>query len=189
MKKALIAAVALVVLATALPAQTPLRRPEIRPFAGALIATGDQRNLFDNAAVFGLQGALEVNPNFHLVGTFGYAPMTSKYSVSNDGANAFLYDAGVEFDLVRPLTGDWEFKPFIGGGVGGRSYTFKANALQDRTCLSGYGTLGSEFQLSPFALRVEGRSNLFCYHSPLSTGGSSTRSDVGLSIGLAYHIR
>jgi hypothetical protein len=185
----LIAAAALVVSTAALPAQTPLLRPEIRPYAGALIATGDQRDLFDNAPVYGLQGALEMNPNFHFVGTFGYAPMTSKYNVPNAAASAFLYDAGVEFDLVRPLVGDWQFKPFIGGGVGGRSYTFKANALQDRTCFSGYGTLGTEFQVSKIALRFEGRSNLFCYHSPLSAGGSHNRNDIGLSAGLAYHIR
>jgi hypothetical protein len=189
MRKTLIATVALIASAAALSAQTPLRRPEIRPFAGALIATGDQRDLFKNAAVFGVQGALEMNPNFHFVGTFGYSSLTSKYSVSDAAADAFTYDAGVEFDMVRPLTGNWQFKPFVGAGLGGRSYRFSTDALKDQSCFAGYGALGTEFQLSRVALRLEGRDNMFCYRSPIVGVDSKTRNDIVLAFGLAYHIR
>jgi hypothetical protein len=124
-----------------------------------------------------------------VVGTFGFAPVNSKYNVTDKGANLLLYDAGVEYGLVRPLAGEWEMKPFLGAGIGGRTYQFKSSVLHDRTCTSGYGTLGTEFQLSRIALRFEGRGNFFCYESPLTTGESKTRNDISLNFGLAYHIR
>lgn len=189
MKRTLMVAVALASSAVALSAQTPLRRPEIRPFAGALIAIGDQQDLFKNATMFGGQLALEMNPNFHFVGTFGYSSLTSKYNVSDAGVQAFLYDVGVEIDRVRPLAGAWQFKPFIGVGGGGRSYSFKDGSLKDRSVVSGYATLGTEFQLSRLALRIEARDNVFNYHEPTATGGFNVRNDVALGFGLAYHIR
>ena len=188
-KRTLILAGVLAISAGALSAQTPLRRPEIRPFAGALIATGDQQDLFKNATMFGGQVALEMNQNFHFVGTFGYSSLTSKYSVSDAGVRAYLYDAGIELNRVRPLGGDWQFKPFIGIGGGGRSYTFTDASLEDRNIVSGYAALGTEFQLSKLALRLEARDNLFNYHEPTATGGFNVRNDVSVGFGLAYHIR
>lgn len=189
MKRTLLATTMLVALVAALPAQASKQRPEIRPFAGALISMGAQRDVFDNAGLFGVETALELNPGFHLVGTLAWAPMNAKYNVPDDAANLIQYDAGVEVGFVRRLAEDWDLKPFIGGGVGGRTYTFAAKALRDRTCLAGYGTVGTEFQVAQLALRVEARDNLFCYQSPLPAGAKATRNDIGLLFGFAYHIR
>ena len=55
--------------------------------------------------------------------------------------------------------------------------------------MAGYGALGVEFELSRTAIRLEGRDNLFGFKSPLPFEKSRTRSDIGLSLGLAYHFR
>ena len=44
-------------------------------------------------------------------------------------------------------------------------------------------------QLARTALRPEARDNVFCFRSPVSGVGSKTRNDVGLSLGIAYHLR
>ena len=62
-------------------------------------------------------------------------------------------------------------------------------ALADRSCVSGYGSTGIEFQAGRTAARIEARDNVFCYRSPLAGVKSATRNDVNFSFGLAYHFR
>ena len=138
--------------------------------------------------MFGVQAELEVRPTLHLLGSFGWAPAQNKYQVADDDVNILQYDAGVEFDLVRPMGGGWQFKPFLGMGAGARTYLYGDDELSNKTCFAGYGALGTEFQIGRTALRLEGRDNVFCYRSPIG-GDSKTRNDVGVAFGVAYHFR
>jgi hypothetical protein len=179
--------------AMAIPAQSQGPSPEIRPFVGAYVPTGPQRDLFEDASLIGIQGALELKPTLHLLGTFSWVPGHNKYRGFDEDVSIFAYDVGVELGLVRPLgegwVGEgWQFKPFVGLGGGARTYAFKAAGLADKTCASGYGALGSELQLNRVALRVEARDNVFCYRSPIAGVRSKTRNDLGLAIGFAFHL-
>ena len=192
MRRILYGIVAVCAAATALAAQAssaPTTKIELRPFFGASIPTGDQRDLYGEEPIFGLQSALELKPTFHVVGSFGWVPSKTTYAVGDTDVDIFQYDVGVEFSLVRPMASGWEFRPFLGLGAGGRSYAFAASQLNDETCLSGYGALGSELQMGRTAIRFEARDNVFCYKSPITGIESETRNDVGLALGLAYHFR
>ena len=189
MKKLTFTLAALVTSAVVASAQEPTVRPEIRPFVGMYIPTGDQRDLFDDGSVLGLQAALEVRPSFHVLGTFGWGVGQTKYVASKDHVNTFQYDIGLELSLVRALGEQWLLKPFLGFGGGARTYLYEDDNLKNRTCAAGYGALGAEFELNRAAIRLEGRDNVFCFRSPLPNVKSKTRNDVGLSLGLAYHFR
>ena len=189
MRKGLLLAVALSAAATALPAQTWSPALELRPFAGASIPTGTQRDFFKDAALFGLSGAIEMKPTFHVLGSFSWTDGKNKYNVSNLNVDIFSYDAGFELGAIQALTAGWEMKPFFGLGAGARSYRFSSDQLSNKTCALGYGALGSEFQISNLALRLEARENVFCYRSPVIGEKSKTRTDLGLSFGIAYHVR
>lgn len=183
---------ALLALAFAVPAvaQSPGVKPEIRPFVGATIPTGTHRDFFESGVLYGVQAAIEVRETFHLLGTFGVVPANLKFAGgNNDKSLMMMYDVGMEFGVVRPLGPSWLLKPFIGIGAGARSYFYDDKNLIDRTCTSGYGALGTEFQIARTAIRLEGRDNIFCFKSPLPFVKSKTRNDVGLSLGLAYHFR
>jgi hypothetical protein len=188
MKRIVIAAAALIAGATASAAQFPPLKPEFRPFAGANIPTGPQRDLFADAGMIGAQVALEVKPTFHVVGNFGWAASQANYAVANDNVNMFIYDVGLEFNVVEPMAGKWELKPFLGIGAGARTYAYRG-ALPDKTCASAYAAIGTEFQLAPWAVRLELRNNVFEYRSPLAGVGNETRNDIGVALGLAYHFR
>jgi hypothetical protein len=189
MKKLTVMIAALAATALAAQAQEPGLKPEIRPFVGMYVPTGDQRDLFENAAMYGLQAALEVRPNFHVLGTFGWVPTQTKYAAASDQAWILQYDAGMELDMVRPLGESWLWKPFLGLGAGARTYRYDDDDLGNQTCAAGYVALGTEFQYGRTAIRFEGRDNFYCYKSPLPNIDSKTRNDVGLSLGLAYHFR
>ena len=189
MRKATFAIAALLFGATALRAQEQSIRPEFRPFAGAYLPIGAQRDAFNDAPMFGLQLGFELRPTFHLLGSFGWIPGQTRYRVSDNNVNVYAYDAGMEWSIVRPFEPEWTIRPFVGFGAGARTYSFKASELSTRTCASGYGALGTEFQLHRVAFRVEGRENVFCYRAPIAGEKSHTRTDAGLTFGLAYHFR
>lgn len=189
MRRIVLAIAALLAGASALVAQAPNVKPEIRPFVGAIIPTGDQRDLFTDAGMVGLQAAVELKPSLHILGTFAWVPGQNKYGVSLDNVNIFQYNVGAELGFVQPLAGNWELRPFVGIGGGGRTYAYEADALADKTSVAGYGAVGTEFQLARTALRLEARGNVFSFRSPLSGVDDKTRMDVGLSLGVAYHLR
>ena len=188
MNRTTITAVFLMATASATAAQTTSPRPEFRPFAGANIPTGPQRDLFSDAPMMGAQLALEIKPSLHLVGQFGWIPSQTTYPFPDNDVNVYTYDLGIEVMAVQPLGGTWELKPFIGIGGGARTYAYSGMETK-QTCGSGYATLGTEFQLLPWALRLEARNNLYCYQSPFGAEESETRYDLGLTLGLAYHFR
>jgi hypothetical protein len=189
MRTMMLATTALIAGATVLSAQAPRAKPEIRPFAGASIPTGSQRDFFNDAPVFGLQGAVELKPTLHLVGTFAWSPGHNDFGFTRDKVNIFEYDLGLELSMIRPLGANWQFRPYVGLGGGARTYAYEAGQLSDKTCAAGYGALGTEFQLGRTALRIEGRDNVFCFKSPVAGEDSKTRNDVRLTAGFAYHFR
>lgn len=173
--------------ATALPAQTRVT-PEVRPFIGVNIPTGAQRDVFADAPLLGIGGALQLRRNLHLVGTFAWVPSQTEYAVAEDNANIFQYDAGLELSVQRAM-GTWLVRPFFGLGAGARTYAYQSELLANKTCAAGYAAVGSEFNLGAAALRLEARDNLFCYRSPIEGEDSHTRNDLGLSLGMSYHFR
>jgi len=181
-----IAAVALG--ASSLSAQASRPTVELRPFAGVTIPTGSQRDLFKDAPIAGLGLALQVRPNLHIVGTFGWMREHTKYNVSRNDANRYQYDAGVEFSLERDIAQSWTFRPFLGVGGGARTYDYQASTLLTRTCTAGYGAIGSELRTGQTALHFEARDYVFCSKSPLPGGDSKTRNDITMALGLAYHL-
>lgn len=183
-------ATALALGAPALGAQAtaPPVRPEVRPFVGAYIPTGAMRDDFKTATMVGAQVALELSRNFHVLGSAGWSHGHNKFGFTSDRTNIWQYDAGVEANLVRPLAGRWLLRPFVGAGGGARTYDYRAGDVKTRTCTAGYGTFGSELETGAVALRLEARDYLSCFKSPV-TGKNRTRNDVGLSLGLAYHVR
>jgi hypothetical protein len=172
-----------------LSAQESRTAAEIRPFVGISIPTGSQRDLFNDAPVFGLQGAVELKPTLHLVGTFGWVPGQTAFVATRDNVNIFQYDVGIELGVVRDLSAGWQFRPYLGLGAGARTYAYQAGQLADKTCAQGYGALGAEFQIGRTSMRVEGRDNVFCFKSPIAGQDSKTQNDVRLAAGFAFHFR
>ena len=162
---------------------------ELRPFIGAYVPAGEQRNSFRSATMLGIQAAVELSRWAHFVSNVSWTHAHAKLAaLSNDVTYIWQYDAGTEFNLLYAMDEDWLFRPFAGVGVGGRTYAYRAKGIGDRTCTAGYGAGGAEFQHVDLALRVESRAYVSCYESPL-TGAKRTRNDFALTFGVAYHFR
>jgi hypothetical protein len=216
MKTPVLAVLMLLLGHSALIAQGERIKPELRPFVGASIPMGDQRELFANGTVFGAQVAFEFGPRLHLLGSAGWVETHGAYTNLDDQVKIFQWDLGFEMNAMYPLGHGWDLKPFLGFGGGYRHYRYRALTSPASFSLSGpssvfpgteitptmtpdtwervhkstavsYAALGTEFQIGYTALRLEARGNLFVYRSPIPVQDLKTRTDIGLTFGIAYH--
>lgn len=189
MRKLAVLLTSLVLGSSALHAQGAAPIFELRPFAGVYIPTSNQSTLYSESVLFGAQAGLELRPTFHVLATFTWVPVHARYAVSNPEVNLYQYDLGAELGIVAPMEPEWVFKPFLGLGAGGRTYSFDASEMYTRTGFAAYGSAGTELQLHRVAFRFEARDNVFRYRDPVGASRSWMRNDIGFSIGLAYHFR
>lgn len=164
--------------------------PELRPFVGAFIPTGDQRDVLDDAVLIGAQLAVEAADVLHVVGTFGFAGPNFAGGITNrEHMHIYQYDVGAELFRDVAMKREWKFRPFLGAGLGGRTYdpTFTGGSRSDP---AGYGALGAELQLDRVAVRFEARDYLSRSKGIVGNNEDvSTRNDLVLSVGFAYHLR
>lgn len=167
----------------------PTAGPEIRALYGALLPTGTQRDYFKNAELAGLSVARELSEFVHVLASVSWAHSQNKFAPLDEKLTyIWQYDVGAELNAIHALSGDWYVRPFVGAGVGARTYDYKAASASTTTCTAGYGSVGTEFQRYAGAIRFDARDNLNCFKSPI-TGTRSTLNDVTLGIGVVYHIR
>ena len=187
--RTIVLAIALIGCAANLAAQEqePLAF-EVRPFIGASIPTGEQRNYVRDAPLIGAQAAVQVRRSFHLVGTFAWIPADSRYEVANSNVSVLRYDVGAEVSLAEPI-GAWELEPFVGFGGGGRSYLYRDMSLEDESCYAGYGALGTQMRVGGTVARAQLRDDVYCFNSPIPGVKSETRNELDLSLGLTFHFR
>jgi hypothetical protein len=167
-----------------LNAQDVQPRGALRPFVGAYIPTGEQRDFLKDAVLVGAQASWDVNQNLGLTASFGWAPAKDRVSVGDQTLDAFQYDLGIEGRAPQWL-GTSTFAPFLGAGLGARTYSYRDLDVDSRSNLAGYTAIGFDLDVGPLGVRVEGRDYVSQF-KPLTGGGdATTRNDLALLAGLA----
>ena len=160
---------------------------ELRPFAGAYLPTGDQRDLLEDALLVGAQGSWRALPQFAVTGTFAWAPSKDRVQVGDETLDLYQYDIGAE--LRAPAwyqAGSWDFTPFASLGVGGRTYSYRDLEVDSKTNVAGYGALGGEFGFRSVGLRLEARDYVSRFEPLIGSGEKSTRNDITVAAGLTF---
>lgn len=157
---------------------------ELRPYAGAYIPTGDQRDLLKDAVLVGAQASYRVTPKFAVTGTVGWSPSKDRITVGDETLDLYQYDVGAELRAPSWFTsGAWDFTPFAGLGVGGRTYDYRDLDVDAKTNVAGYGVLGGELGFGRTGIRVEARDYVSRF-KPFDGGDAKTRNDVTVAAGL-----
>lgn len=180
-------AVVAVAAANRLEGQTPgARNFEIRPYVGAYLPTGDQREIFKDAILVGAQASYRINPQVAITGTLGWSPTEDRLTAGSETVDLLQYDIGAELRAPAWLRGEsWDFTPFFGLGAGGRTYDYRdLDNVDAKTNVAGYGALGGEFGFGQFGLRIEGRDYVSRFEPLTGNGETKTRNDVALAAGL-----
>lgn len=189
MKKPIAAAAALAVLSTTPAlAQEPerTRRFELSPFVGAYVATGDQRDLLDDALLVGVTGSYDVLPYLAVVGSFGWAPTQVKGLARAEDLDLFQYDLGVQGQYALSLGRGVELQPFVGAGVGARTYSFRDLDVDAETDLAGYLSAGAGLRFRAVDVSLTVRDYISSFDGIGAETESETRNDLGVfaSIGV-----
>jgi hypothetical protein len=171
-------------------AQTSAPQPrtwELRFTSGALVPTGNQRNSLKDAQISAAQVSWLVRPSLAVTGTFGWARSRDLMSVDTPKLDVFTSDLGVE---ARPAQWFAEcaatFSPFVGLGVGARSYNYRNLDVDATNNLAGYGTVGGELGIGRVGLRLEARNYVTGFKPLVGAGKSESRNDVVIMAGLRF---
>lgn len=182
-----VAAVAALAASTA-RAEEP-RRFSIAPLVGAYVPTGDQRDLLEDSVLAGLTVSYDVHPNVAVVGGFTWAPTRTKGVLGRQDLDLLQYDLGVQGQAPILLAPGWTLKPFVGVGVGGRTYEFRNVSSGGQTDFAGYVSAGAGLEYQAVELRLTARDYLSAFDGLGNLEVSSTaRNDLSMfgSVGLRF---
>ena len=159
---------------------------EIRPYVGAYVPTGDQRDLLEDAVLVGAQASYRALNWLAVTGTFGWSPSKDRITPGDQTLDLYQYDVGAEARAQSWYNaGSWDFTPFVGLGIGGRTYNYRdLDNVDAKTNVAGYGALGGEVGFGRLGLRVEARDYVSRFEPLIGDGDAKTRNDVTLAAGL-----
>lgn len=163
-------------------------RLEVRPFIGAFIPTGSQRDMLDNAVTVGFQGAYAVMSYLSIVGTFSVTPSSDTRAALDDDLDVFSYDIGAELQksFIMTSTG-MTLSPFIGLGAGGRTYDYRDRVTHAESNIAAYGAVGAQLRMGSIGLRLEARDYVSSFTG--LTGEMTrreTRNDLAILSALSF---
>jgi hypothetical protein len=161
-------------------------RFELRPFIGAYVPVGEQRELLRRDVLVGAQASYRFIPQFAVTGTLVWSPTQAHGASGDPTVDLYQYDVGAEGRArVWQRGTNLSFTPFAGLGVGGRTFRDRDGGIEAQSVFTGYGALGGELSVGRLGVRVEGRNYVSRAATRLERGGGSgTRSDVTLGAGL-----
>src|SRR5262249_13683358 len=141
---ALAVVTALTAFALRAGAQAPSTNVHVRPVVGALVVTGDERDVLKNAVLVGGQASYGINSNFSLLGSFAWSPSEDKATTARLKVDLYQYDLGIEGKLDDLTSGSSvSTRPFAAVGGGARTYSLRnvANSSAQTNPLA-FGAVG-----------------------------------------------
>ena len=176
-------------LATGAGAQQRAAVFEVRPFVGAFVPTGDNRDLFDDAVLVGASAAYRVHEYVAVIGTFGWAPTSLKglpSGIAKDDVDLFQYDLGVQISQPFALSAAWSITPLVGLGAGARTYDLREEGVETETDVNAYTAVGAEVSRGRIGLRLTARHYVTAMEQyEEGKTGKMARHDLAFGAGLS----
>lgn len=190
MKRIVIAVAALAALFTQ-PARAADAKQDhpfhVAPFVGGFVATGSQRDVLKDSVLTGLTISYDLTPYLAVVGSFGWAPTKVK-NLANSDLDLFQYDLGVQGQYALDAGNGLTLTPFVGLGIGARTYSFRDLSPSAETDLTGYVSAGATLQYRMVTFSATARDYVSHYEGLGVYGGSATHNDLALlgSVGVRF---
>ena len=152
--------------------------------SGRLFSAGMQSGVIKGAEFSAAQLFYLPTPNFAITSAIGWGRSRDLSVVGSPKLDIFTYDVGAEVRSDRrKLSRSITFSPFLGAGIGARSYSYRNLPIRTDSQPAGYVSAGGEFGHNRVRLRVELRNYLSGFQSR-NGGGTDLRNDMTVIIGL-----
>ena len=173
-------------------------RLELRPIAGAFLATGAEHDLLENAVLAGAEAAYRLHRNIALVAAIAWSPSSDRTTWGTgvgvhrgEDVDLYQYDLGVEGRLPDLAGGaSWTVSPFGALGAGGRTYHYRdVDGVDAQTDLVGYAGAGADVgpRGGRWGIRVEARDYLSAFKGLRGElPERKARNDVALVAGMTF---
>lgn len=160
---------------------------EVRFTSGALVATGAERNTLKDAEVSAAQVSWLIRPSLAITSTIGWARSRDLSTLGDPKLDVFTYDVGAE-GRTPELFSDKRvtLAPFIGAGIGARSYNYRTLDVDATHNLAAYAATGGELGMGRVGVRVEVRDYVTGFKPLGDIARSATRNDVVFMLGLRF---
>jgi hypothetical protein len=162
----------------------------MRPYAGAYLPIGGEREAIDDGSLGGLQMSFVLHPRLAVTVNFGMAATKIRDAAEIQPLVLSQLDVGVEW---RPR--EWRpralvhFSPFVGFGLGMRTMDYRDLDVESQSRSDGDFAFGGELRVGPIGFRVETRDYLV--ESRRFSGGDArarVRSDLSIAAGFSFHL-
>jgi hypothetical protein len=166
---------------------SPAKRWELRFTSGALVPTGNQRNVLKDAQISAAQLSFVMLPSVAITGTFGWARSRDLSSIDAPKLDVFTSDLGIEARGVERFADRRvSFRPFAGLGAGARSYNYRSLDVDAAHNVAGYGTVGGDLGIGRVGVRLAARNYVTGFKPLTGAGKSDQRNDVVLMAALSF---
>jgi hypothetical protein len=154
---------------------------------GAYTPLGQQRHAFAVAPYYELAVLAVPLRRLALVASGGWAPTHDRENALRTSVDVTDLQGGLE---VRPFAikrGASVLKPFVGLGLGARSYYYVRDSI-NITSLAGYASLGLAYEYAATGFRMAASDHVSGYRNIADRSHGGTRHEVVVTIGLIARI-
>ena len=160
---------------------------ELLAASGALIPTGAERASIKDAPLSTVQLSYVAHSRFAITTMVGWARSRDLATANTPKLDVFTYDLGVETRAPRRIASNrLSLTPFMGMGLGGRSYDYRKLDADATHNLAGYASAGGELGAGRVHLRLELRDYVSGSKPLGASAYSATRNDLVAMIGLRF---
>ncbi len=174
-------------LAAASNSHAQSSRLTARLVAGATSPSGSLKDVYGAGGLGGVQAAVTINSRLSATVSTTWANAPTRRSQTLPAyAFAWTYDGGLEFRIAE-TSGAWTLSPFVGAGVGSRSYVLPDPVTMSVTGLAGFGSVGTDIGKpnGRWGFRAEVRGYQASYSDLERRTARANGNDLNLMVGIS----
>jgi hypothetical protein len=180
------AALALAVLfAPASAAHAQMYSYELRLEGGAWYPTGPLADDLKTAGTVGAAASWTFSPGWSALVSASWTPSQDKDPGGSMHVNIYQYDVGVEWSAKTGEIYVWDLSPFLGAGLGGRTYSPQRVTLPSQDVFDGYIGAGLSFAYRQSTWRIGVRDYVSGWNGIMKTK-PTTGNDFAVIGGIGF---
>jgi hypothetical protein len=158
---------------------------EIRLEGGGWYPTGAIADELKNAGTVGATASWTFSPDWSALISGSWTPSREKDPAAPQHVNIYQYDLGIEWSTMTGEVYRWEVSPFVGAGLGSRSYSPQRLGTPSQSVFDGYLAAGVSFGSDQETWRIGIRNCVSGWKGIIKTT-STTGDDVAIIAGIGF---